>query len=137
MIILNCSENSGVINSQKHFYLDNVDGAEGVALARWRRHLNVVCLINLVFKHKELHIFCFTKVENLTTLNCAHPDGVDVDDVDDVDERRHFGVVLLVGGCLDGVFVDEGVVVEARDELLSDGLAVEGEPRYLCDETYA
>jgi len=76
--------------------LDNVDGAEGVALARWRRH----------------------------------PDGVDVDDVDDVDERRHFGVVLLVGGCLDGVLVDDGVVVEARDELLSDGLAVEGEPRY-------
>ena len=69
--------------------------------------------------------------------NCAHPDGVDVDDVDDVDERRHFGVVLLVGGCLDGVLVDEGVVVEAKDELLSDGLAVEGEPRYLCDESYA
>ena len=66
MIILNCSENSGVINSQKHFYLDNVDGAEGVALARWRRHLNVVCLINLVFKHKELQIFCFTKVETST-----------------------------------------------------------------------
>ena len=129
MIILNCSENSGVINSQKYSYLDNVDGAEGVALARWRRHLNVVCSINLV-----LDIFCFT---NLTVLNCAHPDGVDVDDVDDVDERRHFGVVLLVGGCLDGVLVDEGVVVEARDELLSDGLAVDGEPRYLCDETYA
>ena len=134
MIILNCSENSGVINSQKHFYLDNVDGAEGVALARWRRHLNVVCSINLVLKHKELHIFCSTKVENFTVLNWAHPDGVDVDDVDVVDERRHFGVELLVRGCLDGVLVDEGVVVEARDELLSDGLAVEGEPRYLCNK---
>ena len=64
----------------------------------------------------------------------TYPAGVDDDDVEDVDESRHLGVVALAGGwqlLLAGLLV----LVVASVELFSEGLADEGAPRYLIGKT--
>lgn len=55
-----------------------------------------------------------------------HPAGVDADDVDDVEESRHFGVVLFAG-----CWLLAGLLGVASGELFSEGLADdEAVPRY-------
>ena len=61
----------------------------------------------------------------------TYPAGVDDDDVDDVDERRHLGVVALAGGWQ----LLAGLLDVASVELFSEELADEGDPRYLIGET--
>ena len=57
----------------------------------------------------------------------SYPAGVDADDVDDVEESRHFGVVLFAVGWLLA-----GLLGVASGELFSEGLADdEAVPRYL------
>ena len=62
----------------------------------------------------------------------TYPAGVDDDDVDDVDESRHLGVVALAGGWQ---LLAAGLLGVASVELFNEGLADEGAPRYLTRET--
>ena len=61
----------------------------------------------------------------------AYPAGVDADDVDDVEESRHLGVV---GFAEDWLVAGEELLVVA--ELFNEVLPDEGAPRYLVGKPF-
>ena len=63
----------------------------------------------------------------------AYPAGVDADDVDDVEESRHLGVVAFAGDW--PLLAGEGLLVVADGELFNEALPDEGAPRYLGGKT--